>query len=59
MAILSLKAYAAVWEADSASSWSNRDNARQRQFGVNLIIFALTSGEIHYKAGYGYYELLV
>ena len=42
MAILSLKAYTAIWEADADSSWGNRGNTRQRQFGVNLIIFALT-----------------
>ena len=42
MAILSLKAYTAIWEADRASSWGSRNNTRQRQLGVNLIIFALT-----------------
>ena len=40
-AILSLKAYTAIWRKDKSSSWVG-DSTRQRQFGVNLIIYALT-----------------
>ena len=41
--VLCTKCYTAIWGVDGSSSWGrDRDNTRHLQFGVNLIIFALT-----------------
>jgi len=42
--VLSLKDFTSTWVGwgDSRHAYSNLDNTRQLQFGVNVIIFALT-----------------